>query len=645
MRGQSSPLGTDNTVVLYFADVPVDAKALASGLFDLGSVQLLRGPQGTLFGKNSTGGGVVLTPRIAGLDGVDGYVDLAVGNYSLRQVTAAVNLPIITDKLAVRFSGQTAQRDGTKNLLGPAGNDINYTTGRMSVNYAPSEQFSNVFFGNYYSGRQEMNPAIVTALLTFGPFVPPLANGFAQQQTLGPRTVSQNYKGGTNPDHNDSYVLSNITSYNFNGMTLKNILGYMHTDVLNAYNESSFSFPAVYVTQSQQQKQWTEELQLSGTASNDNLTWIIGGFYSKQTTDLYQQTDAFGAVGTPSVGIDSYKSKALYAQATRTMDRWRFTAGARGSWDSRDANTSRFLPAPNSSTCALVNTAGVPLAPCLLSQTNSDSELSWTLGVDFQATDKVMFYAASRHSYKAAGFNLVSAVPSTIAKYEPEKLTDVEIGLKSTYSIGTMPVRTNLALYWGNYKNIHTQLTGNCNNTGLTSLIFNAQKGTPKGFELEFQAKPSKYLSVSGFYNYTMGKYDEFTLPALPGCVLASAPVLTGQEFGNISRNSGSLSAEVRFPTSETFGQLSSTLNAYTRSRRIGNGIQGWQSALPGYTTLNVRLDLKAIGGSKFAVGAYAKNVTNRLYGLTRNQVGLIGLDTTFYADPRLYGLELHYGF
>ena len=646
MRGQSSPLGTDNTVVIYFADVPVDAKAIASGLYDLNSVQILRGPQGTLFGKNSTGGGVLLTPKIADFNGVNGYVDLTGGSYSLKQVTGAVNLPIIDDKLAIRFSGQYAQRNGTtNNLIGPDGNDLNYTTGRVSVNYVPNEQLSNVFVANYFSGRQEMNPPIVTKLLTFGPFVPPLVSGFAQQQTLGPRTISQNYKGGTNPDHNDSYVISNATAYNFGTVTLKNIVGYTHTDVLNAYNESSFNFPAVYVTQSQQQKQVTEELQLTGKANGGSINWIVGGFYSKLDTSLNQQTDAFGAVGTPAVVRDKYESKALYAQGTAQVDRLKFTAGIRSSSDNRSANTSRFLPAPNATTCALTNTAGVALSPCLLSQSKSDSELSWTLGVDFQATENVMLYAASRHSYKAGGFNLVSAAPPSIARYEPEKLTDIELGLKSSYDLGTMPVRTNIAVYRGDYKNIHTQLTGNCNNTGLTSLTFNAQKGTPKGLEIELEARPSKYLTISGFYNRTLGTYDQFTLPPIPGCVLASAPVLTGQEFGNISRNTASLSADVHFPTPESFGLLSASFNGYSRSKRIGNDIQGWQSALPGYTIYNLRFDLKNVGNSKVSLGAYAKNLTDKLYKVTRNQVGLIGLDTSFYGDPRTYGFELHYGF
>ena len=106
----------------YFADVPVNAQALASGLYDLDSVQVLRGPQGTLFGKNSTGGAVVFTPRQPDLHDLNGYADVVYGSFNLLQYTGAVNLPLVDGLLAVRLSGQSAQQDGTvKNIHGVDG--------------------------------------------------------------------------------------------------------------------------------------------------------------------------------------------------------------------------------------------------------------------------------------------------------------------------------------------------------------------------------------------------------------------------------------------------------------------------------------------------------------------------------------------
>ena len=636
LRGQTAPLGTDNTVVTYFADVPVDARVIAAGIYDLASVQILRGPQGTLFGKNSTGGAVLFTPRQADTNSFNGYINANVGNYDFYQLTGAVNVPVVKDVLGIRVSGQIARQDGfVKNLSGPAGNDKHYDAVRLSATLTPGGGFRNDLLVTYFNGKQHLNAPIVQAIGGPALFFPNVIASFARQQQLGNSTIDQ--ATTPNNDDNESYLISNATSYDFGDVTLKNIVGYSHTDSNIRLNATSFPFALVDVSQVRTLEQFSDELQLSGKSFDKNLSWIVGGFYSKQKSKIFQIARLFNPnPSLTSTTRDDYTSKAIYGQATLDLAvigvrGLKLTGGLRNTWDDRAGSTINYANPSDLTT-------GLP--PLTLSKTTS--QVSWTIGADYQVTDKVLIYAASRHSYKAGGFNLVSPnIPTGIRSYAPEELTDIELGVKGRFDLGTVPVRTSLALYRGKYKNIHTQATASCG-ASLDTIILNAGSGTPMGLEFEGEARLFKALTVSAFYNRTLGKYDVFTIPPVPGCTLsAAASNLAGQNFGNISKDTAGLTGILTIPTKRSFAEVLLTGNVYYRSSRLGNDLRGFQSPLPGYTLLNFRLDFNEIGGSRFGFGAYVKNVTDKTYGLTRNNVANIaGYDATIFGDPRTYGLE-----
>lgn len=632
LRGQTSPLGADNTVVNYFADVPVDGRVIAAGIFDLSSVQVIRGPQGTLFGKNSTGGAVVFTPRKAETDDTNGYVTATIGNFDTRILTGAVNAPLIEGVLGVRVSGQVAHQDGmVKNLSGPDGNNKYYSAMRLAVTFTPSQAFENDLLVTYFNGEQRLNAPITKAIGGFANFFPNVVAAFARQQQLGNRTIDQSFT--PNNDDNESYLIANTTSYDFGGVTLKNIFGYSNTHSNIRLNATSFQFPLIDVAQDRRLNQISNEVQLSGKSFGDSLNWIIGGFYSKQKSSVNQKSIIFStAVTNRDTSFDRYTSKAVFGQATYDFTNLgltgvKLTGGLRKTWDSRQGSNTN-VP--------------VPLR-------TKDSELSWTVGLDYQLSEALLLYVASRHSYKAGGFNLISPdIPPALRAYAPETLTDVELGVKANARLGDVPIRANLALYQGKYKNIHTQLTASCNNVaGLNSVIVNAGKGTPKGLELEVDVRPFPGLQVSGFYNRTLGKYDEFTVPAVAGCTTSAAQLaLTGQNFGNISKNAAGLTGIYTLPLSDRGDEVALTGNLYYRSARLGNDLRGFQSPMPGYTLINLRLDYNNIGGSSVSAGAYVRNVTNKLYSLTRNNViSLAGYDTRVYGDPRTYGAEVTFKF
>lgn len=660
LRGQTVAQGSDDTVVTYLGDVPINSRAFSGGLFDLNSVQVIRGPQGTLFGKNSTGGAVVFTPRIADTNEVSGFVDGTVGNYSYYQIGAGVNVPLIADKLAVRVSGQITRQDGfTRNLAGPDGGDKKYEVLRLSLVATPTDELRNETYISYFNGRQHQNPLIFTrynyGLVQFiigqaagaatGTAVANLVQSqFDRQQQLGPRTIS--YSARPNNDDNNVFIVTNTTSYDLGFATLKNIFGYYNQKPKVSLSQSSTDFPLVDVLQNKNQDSFSDELQLSG--DSDSLKWIVGAFFSTEKTKTVQRAFLFGGLATDTSSTDQYTSKALFAQGTYDFTNLgltgvKFTAGIRNTWDIRTGVLDVFD----------YNVGGGTQLPTVKNR-NTYENISWTLGLDYQVSRDLLLYVASRHSYKAGGLNLVSsAAPPALQTFAPEKLTDIELGAKATIRVGDAAViRANVAAYRGWYKNLQFQELASCLAAGATtptvaSYVVNAGKATPKGLEFEFDASIKRNLRVGGFYNRTLGKFDEFNLVQPSTCtVVGSGANLNGADFGNISKDTAGLNAAYTVPLSHGDEALVFSGDWYYRGTRVGVATEGVNSSIPAYSLFNGRVDYNNIGGSQFSVGVWVHNIGNKLFVAYRNNVySFSSYDVQAYGDPRTYGVDVKFKF
>ena len=654
LRGQTVAQGSDDTVVTYLGDVPVNSRAFSGGLFDLNSVQVIRGPQGTLFGKNSTGGAVVFTPRIADTDRVSGFVDGTVGNYSYYQIGGGVNVPLITDKLAVRVSGQITRQDGfTRNISGPDGGDKKYEVLRLSLVATPTENLRNETYFSYFHGRQHQNPLIFTdysyGLVQFiigraagpavGKAVADLVQGqFDRQQQLGPRTID--YSVRPNNDDNDVFIATNTTSYDFGFATLKNIFGYYNQKPKVSLSQTSTDFPLVDVSQNKNQDAFSDELQLSG--DSDTLKWIIGGFFSTEKTKTVQRAFLFGGLSTDTSSTDKYTSKALFAQGTYDftslgLQGVKFTAGIRHTWDIRTGVLDVFDH----------NVGGGTQLPTVNNR-KTYRNVSWTLGLDYQVMPDLLLYVASRHSYKAGGLNLVAATaPPALQTYAPEKLTDIELGAKATIRVGDVAViRTDIAAYRGWYKDLQFQELASCSGN-VSSYVINAGKASPKGLEFEFDASIKRNLRVGGFYNRTLGKFDEFKLVEPNTCsVIGSGVNLNGANFGHISKDTAGLNAAYTVPLTHGDEALVFSGDWYYRGARLGVATQGVSSAIPSYSLFNARVDYNNIGGSRFSAGVWVHNIGNKLFLAYRNNVlALSGYNVVAYGDPRTFGMDVKFRF
>jgi len=306
LRGQGPNGGQGGApgVVTYFADVPFYASG--PGIyFDLDNLQVLRGPQGTLFGRNTTGGAVLFEPKHP-TNTFEGYFQVSLGDYNLHEEQGALNIPIIEDKLLVRAAFDVDQRDGFTNDF-TTGQDLDnrdYWSFRLGVTWRPTDDFENyIVYDSLYSHTngtgielQAINsfrdPKGIAAnettfVQTFCPVAPnPCgvpAQQLANQAAAGPRG-SFTTPGLFGLDKTYSYGITDVAKYDLtDNITVKNIFGYRVLKNLLRYDLDGMNLAVIDFTTPNNWNlsnvQYTDELQFQGRSSDGNLSWIGGAFY------------------------------------------------------------------------------------------------------------------------------------------------------------------------------------------------------------------------------------------------------------------------------------------------------------------------------------------------------------------------------
>jgi iron complex outermembrane receptor protein len=468
LRGLSKiPVG-DGTpaVVTYFANVPMGSTGLNIPTFDLANIQVLKGPQGTLFGRNTVGGAILVTPQ-APTYGTDGYVKVGFGDYHSETAEGAVNIPLVADKLALRVAGQIRLRDGfQENVgLGPDLDNLHQHAFRASLLWDPAPGISNTLVWDYFLATERpsnavffrYSPGVLTnfggpaAVPLFGPFESSLAQAFAAQQARGPLTVDSGEP--VLATNRRLWGVSNTTSFNLPAnITLRNIFGYRVTETdtmadppgvpilqadASAVPLAALGIPApgtldrlaiLNAGQVVKKKQVTDEIQLLGTSFNDRLNWILGGFYLKDQPNggqgsWFQQFDIYSSLtgiqlspAAASTALVTNKSYSGFAQVALDLSPWvlqglKLNLGGRYTKDEVSAcgatvvggTSSLDAPYLTESQCAS-NGATHPGTGAGTLQTSSSAP-SWTVGLDYRITDETFVYVTGRRGYRAGGVN------------------------------------------------------------------------------------------------------------------------------------------------------------------------------------------------------------------------------------------------
>ncbi|OYW26111.1 MAG: hypothetical protein B7Z44_17135, partial [Caulobacter sp. 12-67-6] len=645
---QFSLRGVRTGVVSYLNEAPVDGVLADQMLWDLSSIQAVSGPQGTLFGKNSTGGAVLFVPNRP-TDELEGYVEGRLGRFNLREGTAVVNLPV-NDMLALRIGARVTKRDGiVNNLTGPDLQAQDHQSLRVSALLKPNDVLTNYTTFNYahrddtpyaqISGSGAGTPSCPAALpaCVYGPSY---ANELAAQRARGIRTVSIPLDASQTAS---PWQLTNVLSGNFGALTAKYIFGYQKNKDRQFTSQLSIPLPVIIGLNQNKTSLQTHELQLLGSAFADRLTWVTGLYSSASDVDNFNSYLLFAPVGTPhnnnttqqTGGNTTTDSRAVYAQGTYAVtDRLNLTAGARYTED--DVKTAQHGYSPGLKCNLPAALPSVNIATCTQKIAAKTDALTYNLSVDFKASDDLLLYATTRKGYNAGGFNPNINDPD-LEVVRPEFITDYEAGLKADWSLAGMPVRTNLSTFYAKYKDIQRTTSLVFDNLIVTG-NFNAAEATIYGGQIEVLARPVEPLTLQASYGYLHTKYDSFQ-NALLGDV-------TGNKFAQAPKDTLNVSATYRhaLPSGELVANVS-----YAHISKVAfadDNLTTPGNVAPGYGLVDARLDWKKVGGGNVDLGVYVKNATDEEYLLnTTDRTSRFGFDSRLYGDPRTYGVEIRYAF
>lgn len=669
IRGQGRPLfaGALPAVVTYLSDVPLPQDGSIAPVFDIGSVQVLKGPQGTLFGRNTTGGAVLIYPSRPEVGVFEGYVEGTLGNYDLREVEAVINLPFWDDRGALRLAGEVVRRDGfVENLSG--GRDLldrHANSFRASLLLRPTDTLENLTTIDTLNTDEAGGIPILTGLFPGGTARSAANNPFffggvpgrdldielARQRADGPWRA----RPGTTDPYNsvDIWGLSNTTTWEFGELTFRNIFGYRNNTIHYSLDVdgTSLSLNDRFNTRDYAQvneRQYSNEFQVLGKAFDDRLDWIAGLFYLDSAPDGssgYRSATFIRPTSPPPPIVSNYVfdiSKAVFAQGSYDLSDWvdglGVTLGYRYTWDER-------------SFCGGRTVAITPLSDCDLpgrTQTGEFSAPTWTATVDYRIDEQIMVYASTRRGYRSGGLNLNLPAGLVVGPYQPELSTDFELGLKSDWRFGDARARFNAAAYRTEIEDFQQSITTTVvvgAGTQTAAVVLNAAKAHVNGAEIEAGFIPNEWLELNASYAWLDPQFDEYTGP--PGIVGGSG-VLTNQAFPGADQTFN-LNAKVNLPVPARIGDVSASVNWYwSDDVQVTNASQIPDPLLiqPAYSVIDLRLDWRGVLSYPVDLGLFARNVTDEDYRVgTSSSSPAFTAVSSLYGAPRTVGVELRYSF
>jgi iron complex outermembrane receptor protein len=704
VRGQSrGPSGdAQPSVVSYINEVPTAPTLSAIPSYDLSSIQVLKGPQGTLFGRNTTAGAVLVTTNRPKYE-MGASVNATFGSYNWQEVTGVLNIPIIEDAVAVRFAGNINRRDGFTEVVNHPGKRMNgqdIDSYRISLLLEPAHWLSNitVYESNKYnllntgSVLNSYTPRGTVDFVpyyngTFGSLVPLLpCNGAAvcnisvaasRQAAAGP------YKAWlTIPPSGEGRAQSliNTTTLSWDWGQLKNIFGYRKISIANFGDSDGTEAPIIGAAGRTNARQISNELQLSGESFDNALTWIAGVFAidSRPSGPNQVSLQTFAAPGVPfnspvfpgnspspltapfygAFGASVFfrsESHAGYGQINYKLDHLipalagvSIDLGARHTKDKSSVCSIPGIrvidPLPLESAC-----------PATTLASTKSSKTTYTLGLNWKATDNVLAYVVTRSGYRAGGINapVLGGTLTPFQSFEPQSVRDVELGLKTSWKIGGMPGILNIAAYDSRYKKMQQNITlgaalqtavgpdGDSNPTNNpinASLVVNVGDATIRGLEIDFGIEPLPGLNLAASGAWLDKKITKIGV-VLPATTLVTLTKATAEAAAFVS------APDYSFTLSGTYdhtlpGDLGNLVFGASYFK-IGE-VQFQALTAPSWDRLDLTLDWRNVANSNVNIGVFANNVTDKQSIVSGGSTSPgLGFTSAYYGPPRMYGVKL----
>ncbi|MGC1522278.1 MAG: TonB-dependent receptor [Steroidobacteraceae bacterium] len=633
--------------------------AFDSDTADIAQLEVLRGPQGTLFGKNTIAGAINIT-TVQPTSTPTGSAELDYGNYNYVRAKASYSGPI-SDTLDFRVSGFRTSRDPTTtNPSGPGFDDRDASGGRIQFLYRPSENLSV-----YFAADAEINR-------TLGDVQQALVDGYSPLLGLPPNSVGNPIpyvNNSDSPHHEDRNLYGtqlNIVYTFAGGAQLTSITAYRSEwfsnefdfDGINSNELAALSGGITFAaTENDQEKseQGSEEIRFA-SAIGGPFDYVAGVYFLHENTTEHDRVDitngtlfnfgfgipasVTGPLGlTGAIGPDANEitnSYAVYAQGNyHISDKLTLTAGTRYTYESRSAIYTAVAD-------PLLGLIGItPFGPVPLS--NSESAFSPTGGIEYKVNSELLAYAKVTRGFKAGGFNLAYQTSASnigngnsLLDFGPETVTAYEIGTKAEFL--DRRLRTNVAVFYSDYKDLQTREAYQ-SGFGEVDVIQNVGGAHIKGAEFDGEWLVLPGLEITGGAGYT---HAQIVTPFFD----QNGVNYDGNLLQRVPKYTTNLGAEYIFHPSSHFdmgirGQWSHTEDYFNDDSDT--------ITVPSLDTVNASFSLLSPGSRSWEVTAWVRNLTNqnKITSYGPNSTTLFGTPQPFAAfeTPRTYGIHLRYAF
>lgn len=647
VRGQSQTdiLATLDPSVGTYVDGVYWARAygLAGELMDVSSAQVLRGPQGTLFGRNTSGGAFLITTNAPDLNEFSAEMHGTIGDYDLFGGGGVVNLPIAEDVAALRIAFQGLSREGslTNVVTGEDTNQIDNFTGRVRLLVEPTQNLSLLFnYETYTTGSLNNARRTMAAgpglFQTFAGGATAANNFIASPENNGLDFVSNNTRSDSNAD---TETFSIDASWNVGFGELQFIAAHREVES-SALMDLDGSRFAVYETFGEQDLEQTSyELQFNGEAFDARLDYVLGAMLfeesgmdrsttylgpSRPATSPFLRSRHEGHIDNQAVGY--------YAHGTFAVtDALNLTAGYRWSEEEKGIVTygTNLNEVSGVTTCAI---AGLTAPVCANPQTNTFSGDSYTIGADYSISDDLMVYIKRSTGFRSGGQQLRVAVGAT-QPFQPEEASENEIGLRSEWFDGRL--RANISAYRTTIENVQRStlitfaLPGG--GAGSATVLGNAAEMEVTGGEVEVFARLTD--------NLTLGANAALTDPDYVSYRDASGD-RSNERFADVPDFMYSVSAAWEQPVS--FGEVSLRADyAWTDEMALQNSLIFInETTRPAGGVLNVRAAVDWGDNVEFAI--FGRNVTdNRDLVQALTLPAPLNYVVGIYREPMMVGASL----
>jgi iron complex outermembrane recepter protein len=659
--GQEDPSATrDAGVGIYLDGVYLGrSQGAALDTLDVERIEVLRGPQGTLYGRNTIGGAVnVITLAPDQQFRLRAFV--GAGSRSRLEGKAYLNLPILKDRVAmsIALSGRTQDGWGRSTTTGQRLGDVRSVSGRTKLGWTPTDNLSVTLVGDFIDFNGTGAPNI---LRSFNPGITPVGIPLPSPVALAPQICAEfcrdSAQGADVSNRSRSRGVAGIIEWSAADLTIKSITGNRWLTQRDAFDTDASSFTTYDQQGFIDAEQFSQELNVSGKAF-DRIDFLLGGYYFLENVDQRRPTNlgSFVDVANPATVSAPFvrfllnsktrvESYALFSQVTvRFTDKLSFTGGlrythedksiVRGSQiDNRAGGLGTSVIPPLAATPPLL----LPIASA--PQSITYQPMTWRAGLEWKATPDIMVYGSAARGFRSGGYNAQSTNPTEDVAFLPETTTSYEFGVKT--ELFDRALRLNFAGFYTNYNEIQF-LTFQ----GNFSIIANAAQATIKGLELEFSTREFAGFSFDGSVGYLDARYSA-TGPFLA----APSPtnptprrLSTGDPLPFASEWSTVVGAQYKVAL-EASGTVRARVDLRYRSAYgfFGNALIADRQ--PGYALVNMRLtwtDAK----ERLSVAAYGTNVFNQKYWLFgADQRNGFGVRTGVPAPGAEFGVEANFRF